>query len=100
MTKKVSASKAKVQFSTLVAEVAYGGERVIIEKRGRPLAALVSLSELELLELGQTMSPRPRGALALLGAWKDVGDSEIDALVSHIYAQRGKEKGRPVELEA
>jgi prevent-host-death family protein len=30
--------------------VAYAGERVVLERRGKPLAALVSIADLELLE--------------------------------------------------
>ncbi len=50
MVKKTSAAQAKAQFSALMAEVAHGGKRVVIERRGKPLAALVSVSDLELLE--------------------------------------------------
>ena len=34
----------------LVGKVQFGGERVILEFKGRPVAALVSLEDLELLE--------------------------------------------------
>ena len=30
--------------------VAYGGERVILQRRGKPIAAIVSLDDVELLE--------------------------------------------------
>lgn len=96
--KRVSAAQAKAQFSALVAEVAYNGARVIIERRGRPLAALVSLDDLERLGRGRTLSTQPRGALALVGAWRELEDREIDALVEDIYAQRAREMGRPVNL--
>lgn len=99
MVERVSAAEAKAKFSALVAEVAYGGKRFIIERRGKPLAALVSIDDLECLEQGQATSERPLGALALVGAWRDVRDDEIDALVAHIYAEREKDLGRPVELE-
>ena len=45
MTKRVSAANAKAHLSALVAEVAFGGEQVIIERRGKPMAALVGLDE-------------------------------------------------------
>ena len=41
MTKRVTATHAKARLSELAAEVAHGGEQVIIERRGRPWAALV-----------------------------------------------------------
>jgi prevent-host-death family protein len=82
-----------------VAEVAFGGQCIIIERRGKPLAALVSLADLERLEQEHATSARPTGALALVGAWRDMPDEELDALVSDIYAAREEDKGRPVKLE-
>ena len=100
MKKKVSAAEAKAKLSALVAEVAFGGQHVVIERRGKPLAAMVSISELEYLEQGLATSSHPRGALALVGAWKDVPEDELDALIKEIYRTRDKDKGRPVSLEA
>ena len=98
MADKVSAAQAKAQLSALVAEVAYGGKRFIIERRGKPLAALVSLADLKRLEQDRARALRPLGALALVGAWAELGNEEIDALVAHIYAEREKDLGRPVDL--
>ena len=99
--KKVSAAQAKAHLSELMAEVAYGGDHVIIERRGKPLAALVSIADLERLDQSQAISARHRrGALALVGAWGDVGDKKLDQLVADIYARREMDTGRPVELEA
>lgn len=97
--KRVSTAQAKAQFSALVAEVAYQGTRVIIEWRGRPRAALVSLDDLECLAQSGTMSAQPRGALALVGAWRAIEDRDLDAAVAEIYAQRARDTTRPVELE-
>jgi hypothetical protein len=41
---------------------------------------------------------RPRGALALVGLWGDLGDDVIDEMVDEIYAVRQSDLGRPVEL--
>ena len=82
VAKKISAAKAKAQFSSLLAEVAYGGQYIIIERRGKPFAAL-----------------RPQGALALVGAWREVEDVDMDSLVVDIYGQREKDMGRSVGLE-
>ncbi len=98
MAKRVSAAQAKAQLSALSAEVAYGGERVVIERRGKPLVALVSIADLELLGQSEEIAERPLGALALVGAWKEVEDGELDSLVEEIYDSRLKDAGRPVEL--
>ena len=43
--------------------------------------------------------PGSQGALALLGAWSELEDREVDALIEEIYAARRSDTGRPVELE-
>jgi len=98
MVKWVSAAEAKAHFSALVAEVAYGGAQIVIQRRGRPLAALVSLADFDQLAQSRAPSGEPRGALALVGAWSNVEDGEIDAMVADIYAQRARDASRPVEL--
>ena len=109
MAKRVSAAQAKAQLSALSAEVAFGGQHVIIERRGRPLVALVSVADLEILEQVQATSLSPRGSLALVGAWEGVSDDELDSFVEDIYSSRnedvrhfGRIPGLPVEnwLEA
>jgi prevent-host-death family protein len=47
---RVNVAEARKQFSELVARVAYTGERVIIERRGKPMMALVSMEDLHRLE--------------------------------------------------
>lgn len=100
MAKRVSAAQAKAQLSALSAEVAYGGQPVVIERRGKPLVALVSMADLERLEQDRTIiSGRPQGALSFVGAWSEIPDEEMDSLIDHIYATRENDFGRPVDLE-
>ena len=42
---------------------------------------------------------RPRGALALVGAWGELDDEEVDALVEEIYAARRRGMDRPEERQ-
>jgi prevent-host-death family protein len=100
MTRKVSAAEAKAKLSALVAEVAFGGQHVVIERRGKPLAALVSISDLEYVEQGHVLSPHPGGALSIVGAWKDVPEEEFDKFIYEIYSDRQKDTGRSICLEA
>lgn len=100
MTKRISAAQAKAHLSELMAQVAYGGEHYVIERRGKPLAALVSVDDLERLEQGLATSARPQGALAIVGAWREVDDQDLDGLIADIYSQRARDTGRPVSLEA
>jgi len=95
--KRVSAAEAKARLPALVAEVAYGGARIVIERHGRPLAALVGLEDLARITR-EERADRLGGALALVGLWADLGDEAIDALVADIYAQRAADTARPVEI--
>ena len=97
MAEKVRVTEAKAHLSELMARVGYGGERFVIERRGRPLAALVGVGDLERLEEEGAMS-RPLGAVALAGAWGEVEENDLDALVGEIYAERERDTGRPVEF--
>ena len=46
----ISAAKARDQFADLLNQVAFGKQRAKLTRRGKDLAALVSLEDLELLE--------------------------------------------------
>lgn len=100
MTKRINAAQAKAHLSELMAQVAYGGEHYLIERRGKPLAALVSVDDLQRLQQGHATSSRPQGALAIAGAWRDVDDQDLHALVADIYSERARDAGRPVSLDA
>jgi prevent-host-death family protein len=47
---RVSQSEAKQRLGEIVKRVAYGGERIVLEFRGKPQAAIVSIADLEALE--------------------------------------------------
>jgi prevent-host-death family protein len=48
---KVEATAARNAFSDILNKVAYGRDRVVIERRGKVVAALVPVEDLRLLEL-------------------------------------------------
>ena len=98
MNAKVSTAQAKATLSALITHAA-NGQRVVIERRGKPLAALVGMEDLELIKREAPTSPHPQGALVLIGAWSELEDEELDALVNHIYAQRLEDTGRQVDME-
>ena len=69
MAKAVSVGEAKAGLSSLINTVAYGGERVIIQSRGRPKAALVSVEDLRRLEGSHALRPsKAQRALGLAQA--------------------------------
>jgi prevent-host-death family protein len=99
VARKVGVTEAKAHLSELMARVGYGGERFVIERRGRPLAALVGVEDLKLLEKGDSTSRLP-GAIALVGAWGEAEEPEVDAVLEEIYAERDRDTGRTVDLGA
>jgi len=101
VVKKVGVTEAKAHLSALMARAGYGGERFLIERRGRPLAALVGIEDLERLEGEQGSTPsRPLGAIALVGAWGEAEEGDLDAVLAEIYAERWRDTGRPVDFGA
>ena len=49
MPKTIGIAKAREGLSDLINEVAYGGERYVVERRGKPLAALIGADEYQQL---------------------------------------------------
>ena len=89
MVKRVSTVELRKDLAALLGDVVDNGRHFIIEKRGKPLAALVSVEALELIEQQQTISADPQGALALAGAWGELKEREMDALLADVQAERG-----------
>jgi len=46
----LDASEAREKFADTINRAAYGKERVIVKRRGKPIAAVVPIQDLELLE--------------------------------------------------
>jgi len=67
------------------------GEHFVIEKKGKPMAALVSVQELQLIEASKEREKK-KGLLAAIGAWEDFED--LESTVSAIYERRKKTKDR------
>ena len=47
---RLNVSKARDEFPELVNRAAYGGERTIVSRRGKDLAAVIPIADLKLLE--------------------------------------------------
>jgi len=106
----INIAEAKSSFSTLVSRTS-AGERFVIRRRGRAVAALINPAELERLErnaqishrlalaLGQDTQLLERitnreihPAMAAFGLWRD---DEMDALTNENYAEREGAGRRP-----
>ncbi|PIP06076.1 MAG: hypothetical protein COX52_08575, partial [Syntrophobacterales bacterium CG23_combo_of_CG06-09_8_20_14_all_48_27] len=49
MPKKIGVAEVKKQFSAVIGEVSLKGEHFIIEKKGKPMVAMVSVKELGMI---------------------------------------------------
>ena len=47
---RIPASEARTQFSDIVNKVAFGGERVVLQRHGKDVAAIVPVEDLQLIE--------------------------------------------------
>ncbi len=95
MSTTVSVAEAKARFSDLMARAVHRGERFLIARRGRPMAALISVADLERLE--QTERAQGPGLAAALGALADFPEY-IEAL-EEIVRDRQKEIPRPFSFD-
>jgi antitoxin (DNA-binding transcriptional repressor) of toxin-antitoxin stability system len=91
MSKNIGVAEVKKSFSAVISEVSLKGEHFVIEKKGKPMAALVSVQELQRIEVSKEKEKK-KGLLAAIGAWEDFED--LESMVSAIYERRKKSKDR------
>lgn len=74
-------SEARESFSTTVNRVAFGGERVVLTRHGKRVAAVVPIGDLELLEQLEDAADldEVRSALAHPGNHERIGWGELKA---------------------
>ena len=89
-----SVADAKKNLSELMSRAAYNNERFLIQRRGKPMAALVSIEDLARIEKEPVA---PKGLLAAVAALAEF--EELESMVEEIYRQREQSQDRPVDLE-
>lgn len=90
MSKTIGVAEVKRRFSEVIGKVSRDGEQIIIQKNHKPLAAMVSLKDFEIVK--KSGRRENKGLLAAIGAWDDFED--IDGLIKQIYMARRKAKDR------
>lgn len=85
MLTRISVAEAKRTFSDVIGAVRHTGETFIIEKRGRPVAAIVPLEMV-------AEAAAPKGLLGLVGAFADAPD--LSAVLDEVVRTRQKQKTR------
>jgi prevent-host-death family protein len=90
---KISVAEAKSHLSEFIARSAHGHERFVITRRDRPVAALVSLEDLTIIEQHEER----QGLASLVGRWPDF--TEVAEAIGDLEALRRKGGGgRDVSL--
>ncbi len=92
-TTRISVAKAKSHISELIAKSQYFHERFIITRRDKPVAALVSLDDLKILEQYE----EKQGLATIAGKWQAF-DEVTDAMGELETLRASGGKGRDVSL--
>lgn len=101
MIARLNVVEIKARLSELINQVALKQERLIVLRRGRPVAALVSIEDLHRLEALDAASASSQGqgnhpVMRAFGGWADRED--LAEFVEEIYATREVAVGREVEI--
>jgi len=91
-TGRVSVAEAKSNFSEYISRVAFANEKLIITKRGKPVAALVSLEDIKRLK----QESESAGLSQIIGKWENF--DEIKSEITKTFDGRSKEKARDVSF--
>ena len=76
----LTVAEAKNRFSDVLRRAEYGGERVIVERHGKPVAAIVSTDDLRRLEAADDAADLRDARVALAEA-KAQGTKPLDAVL-------------------
>lgn len=91
-TSKISVAEAKSNFSEYIARVAFANEKIIITKRGKPIAGLVSINDIKRLKNENETA----GLKKIIGKWDNF--EEIEPEIKRIFIKRSEEKPRDVSF--
>lgn len=91
-TGRVSVAEAKSNFSEYISRVAFANEKLIITKRGKPVAGLVSLEDIKRLK----QESESDGLIRAIGKWENF--DEIKSEIIKTYSERSKDKERNVSF--
>jgi len=89
MTETYTLTQAKAKLSELINKIIYQKDTIVITRKGRRVAAIVSIEKLD--------NDPEKGLFAAKNVLSDI-DEEIDAMVDSIYETRENEISREVSL--
>ena len=86
-------AKARDSVGDIVNRAAYGGERVVIERRGKPAAVVMSLADLEALEAFEAEADA-RAYREAKAAWEADGRATVSLETMRARHEAQKAEGR------
>jgi len=89
MNRSITLTEAKTKFSEIINRIIYNKERIYISKKGKNVAVIVPLDELE--------EDREEGLILAKSGLADLGD-EIDEMEKCIYKARESDVTREVDV--
>ena len=93
--RQMNLAKAKSNLSEFAGRAAYNGEHIVITKRGKQFAAIISIEDLEFLEKIKAGSPED----GLLGAVNMAPElEEVAEKAMETYKRRTGDFGRKVDI--
>lgn len=75
-TEEINTNKVRKDFAENINRVAYGHERITVTRHGKPVAALISIEDLEFLERLEYELDKQ----AIKEAWNEQGDEPLKPL--------------------
>jgi prevent-host-death family protein len=104
VTQTMKASEARAQFSAVLNQVYRKQKRVVVEKSGIPVAAIVSAEDLQALQRLEEQRSADFDVLFRIGdAFKGVPDAElareVSAALTQVRAEQRRHEGQPAAAE-
>jgi len=94
MAISMDVADVKARLPEILERISKERVRLIVLRRGKPVAALISLEDLRRIEVVEAKGKHP--IMRAFGGWSDRDD--LDELLAEIYAIRSKTAGREVEF--
>jgi len=85
----VSSTEARKSLSDLIAAAAYASERSVVTRKGKPMAAIVSIEDLEALEALEDMMDLKRAKESLEEARAGGGTISLEELEREMQSPQG-----------
>ena len=93
MTTRIKAAELHQRVGDVLAQIRYTGERVIIERRGKPVAAIISMEDLERLQASSNQAS-PTGEYRKRTRQEQLATLERASAVRRLIA--AERKGEPL----